>query len=135
MKKLLLGTMIFGALSTEVMAAQTKNVVASFDITPCSRTTSYRDSFGITWPTIQFARQSTDLVVTVGHAPDFSYESFNAANNECQGLAIAAAGITFVVNPAAFAAAYEGTYSACMYARLGGEISGIGVAVESTCHW
>ncbi len=133
--KVLLGVLSLMLLSQVSFAGESKQVVASFDITPCSRATSYVDSLGIRWPTVQIARQSTDLVVSVGHQQELNYDEFNAANYECNGLALAAAGITFVVNPGLFAAAYEGTYSACMYGRLAGQITGIGVHVESTCHW
>ncbi|MGZ3790193.1 MAG: hypothetical protein ACXVLQ_16795 [Bacteriovorax sp.] len=136
MKKILLVTGALALISANAMADVKRQVIASFDITPCSRTSGYYDDFNIWWPTVQFARQTTDIVVTTNHTPDLSYDRYQAANGECNGLALAAAaGIALAVNPGAFASAYETTYDGCMYARLGGEITGIGVNVESTCHW
>lgn len=136
MKMLLLVGVLLSAVSINAMADEQRFTVASFDITPCSKMVTYRDSLGLTWPTLTFAPQRTSLVVSVGHTPDLSQEAFNSANGECNGLAlVAATGIAFALDPAAFASTYEGAYSACMEARLAGSITGIGVNVETSCRW
>jgi hypothetical protein len=124
-------------LAQNAQASEVRKTVASFDITPCSRVTTYRDSFGIEWPTIQFARQSMDLNVAVNGSPELTSAEIEDTINMCDEIAIvvgAGAG-ALSANPGAFAAAYEGSFDACVATRLSSELSGVSVHLESTCHW
>lgn len=124
-------------LSTAASASEVKKTVASFNITPCSRVTYYKDSLGITWPTVQFADQSVDLNVVVSGNENVSVDEILDTINTCDQVAIGVGVVagSFSANPEAFAGAYEVSFNACAGARLASDLTGVSVHADSSCHW
>lgn len=118
-----------------VEAATIKKTLASFDITPCSRASGYRDDLGIWWPTIKFARQSVDLNVTLTSILDA--EELNRVFNDCNNIALATAGgvSVFSGNPGSFAGTYKATFESCLQTHVEKNAISLNVGVDSTCHW
>jgi hypothetical protein len=134
---LVLVALSFLTVFSEANALEVNKTVASFNITPCSRATTYKDSFGITWPTIQFADQSVDLIVKVSGNDQISLGDIEETIFACDQFAIGV-GLTvgaFSANPGAFAGAYEVSFNTCAVARLAGDLTGVSVKAENRCHW
>lgn len=136
MKVLSLFVLLSVSIASNVYASQVyEKKVLTVDSVPCSRTI-YKNFAGVKIPTIQLGRKLVSAIVSVGHQPHLSLQSLQAADNECIGVGLlAATGLSILTSPAVFSESFYAAYSTCMYARIGGELTGIALRFEAECRY
>jgi hypothetical protein len=106
------------------------------DIQPCSTVTTYRDDFGITWPTVKWSRQ--ELHGQIEAAFDSSAELSSAILNEAQRCANEAVGAATIAalltsTAASWPAAKAQFMNCASRTDWGNKIGTVNLRVESKC--
>lgn len=111
---------------------------ARADITPCSRKKTYRDDFGLEWPTIETAGQEVyaEAMVRI-NSPNQILSAVQSRVEQCGITAAAVAGLTaYATSGSAAWPAFKASFTGCMqsagYLQYLGNIS---LNSGSRCRW
>jgi len=133
--------LLFVGSSIGPAAANTFNLWrVGTDILPCSRQTSYRDDFGIEWPTIQTASQTAYASIDVTLTADNVEDAIVQRIKDCGAAAAAATGGAVAATDGAGLAAAKEIFGTTFWACLKGTtaldfVQGVNMNTYSECNW